>query len=210
MALPYAHSPSRLAPLLAAVCLSSACVRAPLSGACPEVAPGELVITEIRQDQGGAYRPWIELYNASDAAVELAGLRLTMQPSDGAGTSKTILVRDEALVVEPGDYVVLGGGDPAVFDYIDYSTLADLHSGKDPSVPTKWPEGQLYELSSCGARIDLVVVRTLPKVGTLAWPGEPDAAANDDSDRGWCVDQDGAGGENGVRGTPGGANPSCA
>lgn len=204
------YSLSRLAPLLAAVASSSACVRDPLPGACPELAPGDLVITELRAKQKGSYRPWIELYNASGAAIELGGVRVAMRPSDGTGTSYAILVRDSQLVVEPGAYVVLGGGDPAVFPEIDYDITTDLHDSDDASVAGDLPEGAIYELYSCDTAIDLVVVRTLPSPGTLFWPGAPDADGNDDTDRGWCLDESGEGSSDGVRGTPGEANPACA
>lgn len=197
---------ARLGPVLCAGALASACVRAPLTGACPELQEGDLAITEIRGEQTGSYRQWIELYNASDAPLALGGLTVAFVPFDGSAPTD-FFVRDGDLVVEPGAYVVLGGAGDEDLDYVDYDYTRDFHSDADPSSPKSLPYG-FYELSSCGEVVERVRVALLPGEGTLFWPGEPDAAANDDA--GWCVDDftvvnTGVG----VRGTPGEANPPC-
>jgi hypothetical protein len=56
--------------------LVAACVRDPLADGCPDLAEGDLVITEMRGPQSGSYRQWIEVYNPSDAPIPAAGLRL--------------------------------------------------------------------------------------------------------------------------------------
>ena len=181
-----------------------ACVRDPLPSSCPELAAGDLVVTEIRGSQAGSYRQWIEIYNASDVDVPVAGLRVTLTQFDGVG-SQTFVVRDEALELAAGAYLVLGSGDPAALDYIDYDYSADLPGDLYP--------GATLELTSCRTVVDTLIYN-LPAEGTLALDGaaEPDATANDDSKAGWCVDDRASEGPQtqiGIRGTPGGANPPC-
>lgn len=204
--------------MLCAAALQVACVREPLTGACPEVAAGELVITEIRGAQPGYYQ-WIELYNASERPLELGGLALGFVLFDGDAKDR-ILVRDADLVVEPGEYVVLGVG-PASTGYIDYDFTVDFHAAptdknKDgeitdderyPLRPSTLYRG-FYDVIACGELVDRVRVDSLPAAGTLFWPGEPDADANDGD--GWCVDDFTVDpGATGVRGTPKEANPPC-
>jgi hypothetical protein len=190
--------------LASALVSTGACVRDPLPSACPELAAGDLVVTEIRGDQAGSYRQWIEIYNVTDAAIPVAGLRLTLTQFDGDG-SQTFVVRDEVLELAPGEYLVLGSGDPATLDYIDYDFSTDQ--------PGDLYAGATLELSACETVIDKLIY-TLPEEGTLALDGAitPSAAANDDSKVGWCVDDRASEGPQtqiGIRGTPGGANPPC-
>lgn len=189
------------------------CVREPLSSVCPDLAPGDLVVTEIRGKQTGSYRQWIEIHNASDAAVPVGGLRVILTQLDGVGT-QTFLVRDEGLELPAGGYLVLGGGDPAALDYIDYDYTPDLHSASDPNQPGDLYTGATLELRACETLVDKLIYRGLPSTGTIALDGAapPDAAANDDTSVGWCVDDrvsDGPQTQIGIRGTPGEPNPPC-
>lgn len=190
--------------LASALVPTLACVRDPLPSACPELTAGDLVVTEIRGSQTGSYHQWIEIYNASDADIPIAGLRVTLTQFDGDG-SQTFVVRDEALELPAGAYLVLGSGDPATIDYIDYDYSVDQ--------PSDLYAGATLELTSCETVVDRLIY-TLPEVGTLALDGAapPSAAANDDSKVGWCVDDRASEGPQtqiGIRGTPGGANPPC-
>jgi len=193
---------------LASALTASACVRDPLPSTCPELAAGDLVVTEIRGKQAGSYRQWIELYNATDAAIPVAGLRVTLTylNNDGSETIKSFFVRDEALELPAAGYLVLGSGDPADVDYIDYDYSADQPSDLAP--------GATLELTACRALVDTLFFASLPEAGTLALDGaaSPSAAANDDTDAGWCVDDrisEGPQTQIGIRGTPGEANPPC-
>lgn len=184
---------------------TTACVRDPLPSACPRLAAGDLVVTEIRGKQAGSYRQWIEIYNATDADIAVAGLRLTLTQLDGVG-AQTFIVRDEALDLPAGGYLVLGSGDPAALDYIDYDY--------SPDQPSDLYGGAILELTACQTLVDRLIYSGLPEVGTLALDGAavPDAAANDDTKVGWCVDDrvsEGPQTQIGIRGTPGGANPPC-
>ena len=207
---------SRLGPPLcvAATATIGACVRPPLPEVCPELAPGALALTEYRGPQTGSYRQWIELYNASDAPIDLGGITVRFEPLDG-GEGSRFLVRDGDLVVEPGAYVVLGGGEPERFDYIDYDYTGDYHSAidsahpDDPLQPRDLPSGGFVDIYSCDAPIERVLLRGLPAEGTLFWAGPPSAADNDDGSA-WCVDDFTVGNTGtGVRGTPGEVNPAC-
>lgn len=207
---------SRLGPPLcvAATVTIGACVRPPLPEVCPELAPGALVLTEYRGPQTGSYRQWIELYNASDAPIDLGGVTVRFEPLDG-GAGTRFLVRDGELVVEPGAYVVLGGGAPDRFDYIDYDYTVDYHSAVDPEdpdaelQPRDLPSGGFVDIYSCDEKIDSVLLRGLPEAGTLFWPGAPSAEGNDDATT-WCVDDFTVSNTGtGARGTPGEANPAC-
>lgn len=220
----FVESLSRLGPV-AAVALLVACVRPPLAGVCPEVQAGDLVLTEVRGPQTGdnSYRQWLELYNASDEPLALGGLGVAFTDLDGT-PGGGFFVRDEGLVVDPGAYVVLGGGDPSRFPEIDYDYTNDWSStrtdedgalvdadrdGEPDHFVSDLPGGGFVDIHSCGLRVDRVLLRGLPAVGTLFWPGEPDADANDDGAT-WCVDDFSvAPTGSGVRGTPGEANPAC-
>lgn len=197
--------------LTATLPLSAACVRAPLEDTCTQLEPGTLVVSEIRGRQTGSYRQWIELYNASDAPVAVRGLRFAFTQLDDT-SPVAFVVRDDALEIAPGEYFVVGGGDPAEEDYIDYDYTPDYHSGTSVTQPRDLYGAARLELFACDRVIDEVIYKGLPTAGTLALDGAspPDAAANDDDDR-WCVDErtDGPGTEIGLRGSPREANPPC-
>lgn len=192
------------------VLAAAACVRDPLPKVCPAIEAGALVITEIRGPQSGAdtYGQWIELYNASDAPIDLVGLSLRGIEIDGAGDFE-FLVRDPEVTLEPGAYAVLAGVGAGDHDFVDYD-----FSGEEGR--SFYPAG-ILELSSCDVLVDRVLYRALPATGTLALDGAapPDADANDDSAEPiWCVDQTPAQPgepmtELGLRGTPGETNRPC-
>src|SRR5690606_4540693 len=135
---------SRLGSFIA-LAVPLACVRPPVTGACPEVQAGGLTITEIRGAQSGPYRQWIELYNAGDADIAVAGMSLVFTRLNGAPGGR-LFIRDEGLVVAPGAHVVLGGGDPARYGYIDYDYTPDWHSGTNVDNPTSLPGSGFFDL----------------------------------------------------------------
>jgi hypothetical protein len=189
----------------------AACVRPPLTDTCTQIEPGALVVTELRGDQPGSYRQWIELYNASDEPVSVRGLRFSFTRLDGTRPI-AFVVRDEIQEIAPGAYFVVGGGDPAEEDYIDYDYTPDYHSASNPAQPRDLYGAATLELYACDTVIDALVYQGLPAAGTLALDGSspPDAALNDDRQR-WCVDErdEGPKTEIGLRGSPGEANPPC-
>lgn len=180
--------------------LAAACARDPLPEACPDLAAGDLVISEIRGPQSGGtdtLGQWIEIYNASGHVVDLQGLTLRMQHLDGSG-DVSILVRAEREVGIAG-YATLGrfaaGSEPA---YVTYGFLDDFSSNLYSS--------GAVDVRACEALIDRTSYRSLPTAGTLALDGtgDPDATDNDDA-ASWCTDASGVN----HPGTPQERNPPC-
>jgi len=168
--------------VLAVLLALAGCVREPIDRLCPDIPAGSLVITEIRgpQNPEDALGPWVELYNASAAAVDLVGTKVRFRRKDGSSEVQ-ILVRD-SVVVAAGGYVVLGLVDPAnPPDHVDYSFAPDFTES--------WLSAAAVDVESCGVRIDRAVYDVLPKQGTFSLTSAmpPDATQNDDL-RFWCTD----------------------
>ena len=191
-------------PFLVLALTLGACDVEQLPLACPSVAPGEIVVTEIRGPQSGPNTrgEWIELYAPG---MELRGLELTFTELDGSGGSTVRVRRD--LVANAEGYVTLGSGDTeqAPVD-IDYGAGNDFGG---------LPSSGILEVRACNEVVDAVIFRGLPDMGTLALDGAlgPDATANDDESN-WCVDaREATDGtettEFGLPGSPRVRNPSC-
>ena len=170
------------------------CEREPLPALCPALAEGDLVVSEVSGAQTGGVpeQQWIELYNASGGELSLEGLHLVLQTLDG-GSVGDILVRDPALTVAAGDYVVLGRAAVAAAP-LDYGYLPDFDRS-----PFSTAAIDLYGCD--GTLVDRAIYRDLPGQGTLSVSGAaaPSAAANEDA-ADWCVD---------ATGSPGQANLEC-
>jgi hypothetical protein len=178
---------------LYALCALAACERDPLDIDCPELAAGDLVLSEIHEQ-------YIEVYNAGAATVDLGGAVITLQNIAG-GDPDRMIVRTHGVDVAAGDYAVLGrSADDAFVDYaytVDFDQ--DLYDNAE------------LRIEACGVEIDRVVYRSLPNDGSLAFDGgmAPSAADNDnananDTESDWCIDATDA------IGTPGVANTPCA
>ena len=176
--------------------MATGCEREPLPLLCPDLQPGDLVLSEVRGNQSGGdkYDQWLELYNASGSTIALEGVHINMIQLDGDGP-QDITIRSPELTVEAGDYVVLGryGWLDAVYRQ-DYGYRSDLDSNlhQDAAVT----------ISSCGTVIDQAVYKDLPSAGTRIVDGAsvPDASRNDLDSPAWCIDP---------IGTPGAANLEC-
>jgi len=224
------------------VVASAGCSRPPLGEFCPDVAEGELVITEIRGPQtGGDNRgQWFEVYNASDRTVDLQGLRIEFYNLQGAlpPPGRPILVRAEALSVQPEQYVTFGHHDSAILPaFVDYTFINDyfgdpnldddeiitlLELGLEPEdfgdrLPKDLERGGRIDLVACDVLIDRVRYTSLPREGTLSFDGvlEPDAEDNDDLEN-FCTneaEEELMPGEPrtfiGLPGTPQEENPAC-
>jgi hypothetical protein len=183
------------------------CAREPLEYICPDVAAGDLVITEVRGPQSGSdtWGEWIELYNASSNQIDLEGLHVRVRRIDG-GSDETVIVRLPGVTVGAGSYTVLGQFDmDSPPDHVDYGYILDMSSGL--------PDSAAVEVMACETEIDQVIYRNLPSQGTWAFDGAyatPNAEDNDD-DAAWCNDDvdimDPM--ELGIPGTPGTANLLC-
>jgi hypothetical protein len=191
---------------VAAVSLA-ACSRDALSSPCPELAPGDLVLSEVRgpQSDSGDFGEWIELFNASGTPLGLTGLKVEVSKLDGSA-SASLLVRAADVVVGVDGYVVLGRFDQdAEPAHVDYGYRADLDA-------PLFSSGAIY-LTACEVEVDRIIYRELTELGTLALDGAidpPSAEANND-ETAFCVDAtlDDANPSAGARGTPGEPNPVC-
>jgi len=180
------------------------CERDPRVAVCPELGPGDLVVSEIRGDQSGSddeLGEWIELYNASSQSIDLKGVAVVVQRLDGGSNARLVFRRD--VIVDAGEYAVLG----RFFDlpellpaYVSYGYSEDFDS-------SLYDTGAI-EIYACGTLTDQLIYRNLPSTGTYAFDGalDPDAAANDDADL-WCTDA--VSGVPLASGTPGERNPAC-
>ena len=123
---------------------------------------GELVVTELSGKD--ADPPWVELYNASGATIDLTGMRLTVTKLDGS-SADTFVVTDGAPQVPAGGYGVV-------------ESAVEL------------PTGAAIDVVTCGQPIDRMIYRNLPADGSYAFTGlvdPPDGDANDDESM-WCPD----------------------
>ena len=156
------------------------CVRDPVESICPEVGEGALVVTEIRgpQSPDDALGPWIEIYNATNATVDLEGTRIRFRRNDGA-SEVPVLVR-RGVTVGAGGYVVLGLFDDGLMpEHVDYGFAGDHRAS--------WLSAATIDVESCGQLIDRTRYDSLPRMGSRALETlPPDATANDLPDS-WCT-----------------------
>jgi len=145
--------------------MACACARDP-RGECPEVSPGDLVISELSR---AADHAWIELYNAGGADISLGGVAVSQTQLDGTD-EKQFLVH-ERTPVAPAAYAVIGAPD-GLF------------------------ESGFLRVRACDVVLDELVYRTAPATGTLALDGvsPPDAQQND-LPGAFCIDPTGSPGQ---------------
>lgn len=168
------------------------CARDPDPAICPSINEGDLVVTEVRGPQDDLEGPWIELFNASNNTIDLAGIKVRFRRKDGS-SEIPVLVR-RSLTVSAGEYTVLGlffdGEGPS---HVDYGFLDDFDGS--------WLSAAAIDVETCGQRVDLATYDVLPDVGTYSLGGSPDAE-NNNLPASWCTDATPAG-------TPGAANNAC-
>jgi len=194
--------------VLALVSGSLGCPRAPGPEICPRVEPGELVISELRGNNGTSDEigQYIEIYNAADRTVDLQGVWINQIGQNGA--RHELLIRD-SLKIAAGGYAAIGTGLERPKVWIDYAIT--------PSTELIRHTAGTVEIESCDELIDFVDYdpNTIPSAGTLACGSAstpPDADANDLVGSGcWCVDAEPPEPGSpfpgiGLPGTPGGAN----
>lgn len=102
-------------------------------GQCKDtLVAGDLVITEVFADFRAAVggtgvddgREWFEIFNNSDRAVELQGLRIDHSRPDGSRLNSHLV---DAVTLEPGQFFTLGNSAPDLLPpYVDYGYSADL------------------------------------------------------------------------------------
>ncbi len=185
----------------------AACTRDPAAELCPALLSGDLVVTEIRPEQGGTYAQWVELYNASGLDLDLEGLMVDVLAIDES-VHLRLLVR-RSLPLADGEYVALGEALDADRDaYLGYGFGADFEQeGTAKDLPTS---GRIV-VSACGDEIDRVQFEGLPDEGTYSLGALPPDATQNDVDGAWCVDTTPSSDTTqiGLPGTPGAANTPC-
>jgi hypothetical protein len=163
-------------------------------GECPDVSPGEVVITEFRGAQTGDETAviWLELFNTSSGSIDLEGMKVRFRTIDG-GTDIPVIVR-RPVSLPAGGYGVLGlVPDDSLPDFVDYGFSGDFHQG--------YLAAAAVDLISCDTLIDRARYDNLPKAGTYSFGGTPTADNNDDPTL-WCTNPTSTG-------TPKAANPPC-
>ena len=175
------------------------------NGTCanyPHPAEGEVVLTELMPNPAGSDtgKEWVEFYNTTSAILDLGQCEL----SDLATDSHTILGE---LVVNPGEYIVLGSGAAAGggADYV-YSSYFLGNSGDEVVLTCS---GVVVDSFSYGSVFDASGFASQLDANTL------DAASND-SESAFCTSganifDDGTADPSGdvQYGSPGDANVSC-
>ena len=113
--------------LLTVAAASSACERSALDDACQAaLMEGDLVITEIQANPLGndSDREFIELFNNTGSAVDLAGVTLVSSRADETGER---FHRMGSISIDAGDYIVLGNADKDLLHpFLDYGYGGDL------------------------------------------------------------------------------------
>ena len=168
-------------------------------GECPDVSPGDVVISEFRGAQTGDDTAviWVELYNTSSGTVDLEGLKVRYRTIDG-GTDIPVIIR-RPVSIAAGGYAVLGlVPDEDLPEFVDYGFSADFHQG--------YLAAAAVDLLACDELIDRARYDNLPKTGTYSFGGTPTAPmptfdTNDDPTL-WCTNP-------ASTGTPKAANPPC-
>lgn len=191
----------RLAVVLAILSALSACERDAEETLCPDVAVGDLIVTEVRGPQNPedpVNGEWIEIYNASARSIDMEGIRVRFRRKDGS-SEIPIIVR-ESTTVAAGGYVVLGLflNDATRPAHVDYGFASDFTQ--------EWLGSAAVDVESCGTRIDRATYDALPKMGTFSFGPTPNTDMNDDL-RLWCTNATMIGAA--YPGTPKQANPPC-
>jgi hypothetical protein len=193
--------------LAAVVAIASGCGPSlPSATGCQAaLVPGDLVITEVFADYRASSdgdgtdtgKEWFEIYNATGAAIELAGLTLVHSRPDGS--KRTTHVVSGARIAS-GQFFTLGDASPGQLpDYVDYGygdDLGDLYNS----------DGGKLALA-CGDReIDSAVYGDVEPghARELGSATPPDYTSNDDP-AAWCEATD-TEFEAGNFGTPGAAS----
>jgi len=159
--------------------------------------PARLVITEFMSNpaaQSDATGEYFELYNAGDGAVDLAGLVVRDQGSDGFTVT-------DALVVDPGAYVVFGKSETAADGRVDYvyGSGMNLTNSSDAIIIER--DGAVLDAVAYDAAFPLTAGRSTELTATV-----PDAATNDLA-ASWCASDTPLG--DGDAGTPRAAAGAC-
>lgn len=171
----------RLAGLFVFSLVASGCTRDPAEAVCPDVAEGDLVVTEIGGPQMGneLLNEFVEIYNASGASVDLLGIKVRFRRRDGS-SEVNVLVR-RSVTAAAGSYTVLGKDDDLELEtYIDYGFGSEFSE--------TWLSSAAVDVEACGTRIDRAAYDSLPRVGTYSLGTTPPTGEANDLPANWCTD----------------------
>ncbi|MBT8493021.1 MAG: lamin tail domain-containing protein, partial [Deltaproteobacteria bacterium] len=169
------------------------------------IGEGELVITEIYGNSPGADEgnEWFEIYNATSRTLNVGGMLLVKTNDEGEARKEHVM---RELVLDPGDYVVVGGileEFRAKFEYIDYGYGPDLGTLGNTA-------GRLMLM--CGNdqidRVDYIDLAEAKSAQLSGLISPPNAIDNDDFGN-FCLASQNAFFADEL-GTPGEANEICA
>ncbi len=186
---------------LCVVLLFAACAPPPPDKACKGLLAGDLVISEFMKDPEGADtgKEYVEIFNATGNAVDLAGLTVYVSRADGSSQKSHVM---RSGTVPSKGYFVLGDAREQPFPpHVQYSYGDDLTlTNTDGLIGLK-----------CGTSvIDELKYSDQGKPGrarTLDGKFVPDSVVND-QEASWCDAPNEF--EPGAFGSPGRANDACA
>jgi regulation of enolase protein 1 (concanavalin A-like superfamily) len=169
----------------------------------PALAAGDIIITEIMQNPdviSDANGEWFEVYNTTNAAIDLSGWTISDTDSDSHTINSTVNVpaNGYALLMRNGNSASNGG---LTADYV-YGTSIALANGDDEIILT----------SPTTVEIDRVEYDGGPNwpdpsgASMSLAPSSLNATANDDFNN-WCVSTSAYDANN--AGTPGAPNDAC-
>lgn len=170
---------------------------------CGDVSAGSLVVSEVMIDPASSDTglEWFELFNATDAGVDITGFTLFYR--QGSSAPRTHVVRD-TIVIPPHAAIAVGdvrsGPNP---NWVRYSYGADLGALNNST-------------GTVGVRCDTTLLNEYTWTRTarsgrsrmLGGPAQPTSMRGAD-EANWCDTPTGVDYTPGNAGTPGGANGQC-
>ena len=191
--------------ILLALAASAGCTRDSLESASCAGAfeEGDLVISEVQANPFGtdADQEYFEIYNATDAEVNLGGLSIVAARADDTGEKSH---RMSEITLASGGYLALGNTDKdLLFPHLDYGYKGDLGSLRNSEAK--------ISLYCAGVLVDEIAYGDTTNGFAVELGGDltPTATANDDPAN--LCDASKEGNEYAMDnfGTPGEANGSC-
>jgi len=171
----------RLAGLFVFSLIAMGCTRDPAEAVCPEIAEGDLVITEIGGPQTGndLLREFVEIYNATGQTIDLLGIKVRFRRRDGSSEVQVLVRRP--LPAAAGSYTVLGRDDDLDLEtYLDYGFAGDYK--------VTWLGAAAVDVEACGTQIDRAIYDSLPRTGTYSLGAMPPTGEANDLPANWCTD----------------------
>lgn len=128
------------------------------------VSHKEVVINEIMATSEGGKADYVEIYNATDRDIDMAGMALAYTPKDGK--RKVIVICEEPTIIGHHSFFVITNHPEEVEERHFVMNPAAMR--KPPKMPTLAADGTLTLLDRNGARMDSVTYRDAWHNATLA------------------------------------------